>query len=331
MRTAPLIAAAAAVVLTVGLGAPADAAKGHGAKPHGHHAHEPYLIDPSGPAADLVFPEGIATDKHSFYVGSTTDGTIYRGALDGKKATPFLLGGQDGRTAAIGLKVTDRHLFIAGGATGRFFVYDVGSRRLVGSFAVPDTGAATFLNDVAVGRDGSVYITDSQRPVLYRVGPRDYATNGVETLPVFVDFTGTALQYVPGQFNVNGIVATPDGKSLVLAQSNTGKLYRVALPSRQVSEIDLGGGVVAGDGLVLRGHTLYAVERQGQEGFIVTIRLSHDLARGTVVSRTTDPTFDDPTTAAIARGRLLVVNSQFGERGGVGVLDPFTVSNVRIP
>ena len=126
---------------------------------------------------------------------------------------------------------------------------------------------------------------------------------------------------MPG-FNVNGIAPRQTASPSCWRKSNTGKLYRVALPTRQVSEIDLGGGAVAGDGLVLRGHTLYAVERQGEEGFIVTIRLSHDLARGTVVSRTTDPTFDDPTTAAIARGRLLVVNSQFGERGGVGVLGP---------
>ena len=142
MRTAPtaLIAAAAAVVLTVGLGAPAGAAK----------AHEPYLIDPSGPAADLVFPEGIATDKHSFYVGSTTDGTIYRGALAGTTATPFLLGGQDGRTSAIGLKVSDGYLFVAGGGTGRFFVYDVASRALVGSFAVP----AHRRRDLPQRRDG---------------------------------------------------------------------------------------------------------------------------------------------------------------------------------
>ena len=54
----------------------------------------------------------------------------------------------------------------------------------------------------------------------------------------------------------------------------------------------------------------------------MTIRLSGDLGSGTVLGRTTDPTFDDPTTAAIARGRLLVVNSQFGERGGVGVARP---------
>ena len=153
------------------------------------------------------------------------------------------------------------------------------------------TGAPTFLNDAVVAPDGSVYITDSQRPVLYRIGPDDYATDGVETLAVFLDFTGTALQYVPTGFNVNGIAATPDGRYLVLAQSNTGQLYRVerGRPAG-VSRSTSGGASVSGDGLVLRGRTLYAVERQRSGGAtVVEIRLSGDLGSGTVLSRTTDP------------------------------------------
>jgi sugar lactone lactonase YvrE len=298
---------------------------------HAAPATSSYLLDPAGPAADAIFPEGVATDTQHLYVGSTTDGTIYRGALGGTTATPFLVGGADGRTSAIGLKVSDGYLFVAGGATGRFFVYDVATGGLVGSYAVPATGAPTFLNDVAVAPDGSVYVTDSQRPVLYRVGPGDYATEGVETLPIVRDFTGTALQYVPDQFNVNGIVATPDGAYLVLAQSNTGQLYRVAVATGDVSRVDLGGATVSGDGLVLRGSTLYAVERQGEVGFVVTMRLSDDFSAGTVLARTTDPSFDDPTTAAIARGRLLVVNSQFGERAAGEAPDPFTVSSIPLP
>ena len=129
-------------------------------------------------------PRASPPTASSFYVGSTTDGTIYRGALAGTAATPFLPGGQDGRTSAVGLKVADGYLFVAGGATGRFFVYDLDSGELVGSFPVDpaDRRGPTFLNDVAVAPDGSVYITDSLRPVLYRIGPDDYATDGVETL-----------------------------------------------------------------------------------------------------------------------------------------------------
>ena len=61
---------------------------------------------------------------------------------------------------------------------------------------------------------------------------------------------------------------------------------------------------------------------------VAKIRLDPGFASGTVVSRTSDPSFDGPTTAALARGRLLVVNSQ--GFGGTPVL-PFTVSSIPAP
>ena len=178
--------------------------------------------------------------------------------------------------------------------------------------------------------DGTVYVTDSRRPVLYAVPAGDYATDGVEPLPVFLDFTGTALQYTAG-FNVNGIAVSAEGEYLVLAQSNTGTLFRVRVSDGEVTPIDLGGASVSGDGLVLAGRTLYAVERQGEVGYVVEIRLSGDLTSGTVVQRVTDASFNDPTTAALARGRLLVVNSQFGERAAGVPPEPFTVSSIPRP
>ncbi len=257
-----LLPLTAAVALAVAAAVPAAAAP----------TRDSYLLKPVGPAADQIFPEGIATDGRQFFVGSTTDGTVYRGTLAGRVATPFLLGGADDRTSLTGLKVDDGQLLAAGAATGRFFAYDIESRELVGSYQVqpaPSTAAPSFLNDETVTPDGSVYITDSvaNRPYLYRVGP-DRATDGVEPLEVFLDFTGTALQYTAG-FNVNGIASSADGRYLVLAKSNTRDLYRVDLTTKAVSKIDLGGAPVAGDGLVLDGTTLYAIERQtvaGQAG-----------------------------------------------------------------
>jgi Cu-Zn family superoxide dismutase len=322
--TRPLAWSTAAVTaaLVFSLAVPAAAAPVRGS----------YLLKPLGAAADAIFPEGVATDGDFYYVGSTTDGTIYRGDLDRRVATPYLPGGEDGRTSAIGLKVDDGNLFVAGGATGRFFVYDTDTGELVGSYQVdpaPSSTNQTFLNDAAVAPDGSVYVTDSIRSVLYRIGP-DYATDGVEPLPVFLDFTGTALEYTSG-FNVNGIAVTPDGRYLVLAKSNSRELYRVDLQTQEVSRIDLGGAPVAGDGLVLVGSTLYAVERQGDVGYIVEVALSGDLSSGTVVGRTTDKSFDDPTTAALDGDRLLVVNSQFGERSAGERPGPFTVSSIPLP
>ena len=173
------------------------------------------------------------------------------------------------------MKVDGRTLFVAGGATGRVFAYDVRTGELTGSWQVEQTGAPTFLNDIAISPRGDVYVTDSLRPVLYRIERADRSTSDVETLPTFLDFTGTALTYAPG-FNVNGIVVSPDGRYAVVAQSNTATLFRVGLRDRSVTPVDW-AMTVAGDGLVLTGRTLYAVERQGDVGYVVTIALDRRL------------------------------------------------------
>lgn len=319
MRSHRSVRAALAALLLLAIAVPTANA---------HDRPTEYLLDPAGTGAAAIFPEGIAARGDTFYVGSTTDGTVYRGDLRSPTATPFLPGGADGRTSAVGMKVDGRTLFVAGGATGRVFAYDVRTRQLTGSWQVAQTGAPTFLNDIAISPRGDVYVTDSLRPVLYRISSADRRTSTVETLPTFLDFTGTALTYAPG-FNVNGIVVSHDGRYAVVAQSNTATLYRVGLRDRSVTPVD--GVTVAGDGLVLAGRTLYAVERQGDVGYVVTIALDRRLTAGTVVSRTTDPGFDDPTTAALVGRSLLVVNSQFGERAAGETPGPFTVSRVRAP
>jgi Cu-Zn family superoxide dismutase len=141
----------------------------------------------------------------------------------------------------------------------------------------------------------------------------------------WLNLTGTPAAYTSG-FNLNGIVATPDGKYLIVAKSNTSQLFRIDLETKEVVEITT-DEPTGGDGLQLQGHTLYAIAG----GAIVEVRLSGVYLSGDVVSRTTDPSFRSPTTNAIARGRMLVVNSQFAQRPtGTQVL-PFTVSSVAIP
>jgi len=185
----------------------------------------------------------------------------------------------------------------------------------------------TFVNDVAIARDGSAYFTDSQSPRLYKLTP---ASDGGYTFEVFTTFPSGPLQYQPG-FNLNGIDVTPNGRYLIVVQSNTGKLFRIDTATKAVIEIDLGGETVtAGEGIFLQGRTLYVVRNSAE--LIVKIRLNGDLSSGTVVSATTSPLFQFPTTVARARGRLLVVNSQFDKRApGQSPELPFSIVRVRAP
>ena len=99
-----------------------------------------------------------------------------------------------------------------------------------------------------------------------------------------------------------------------MAQSNTGKLFRVDPDTGIAEEVDLGGELLPGpDGLELRGNTLYVVGG----GVVTVVRLGARLASGVVLGVITDPgepnnpLLDVPTTATVAAGRLWVVNARF--------------------
>lgn len=328
MRSSLSSVLSAAVALTLVTAVPASA---HGP----HHPPRPdprpttYLLDPVGPAADDVYPEGVAAWGDDFYVSSTTDGTIYRGDLDEPTAVPFLPGGQDGRTMAVGLEVDRGTLLVAGGATGRVWAYDLRTGRLTGSWQVADEGTPTFVNDLTVGPRGDVYVTDSFRPVLYRIPAHERRTRGTELLEPFVSFEGTAFTY-DQEINANGIVVSPDGRYALVAKTITAELFRVGLADGSVERIDL-DEPVAGDGLLLDGNRLLAVEWTTAVPGVTAVRLDRRLTSGKVLSRNPDASFHDPTTAARAGDSLLVVNSQFSTREEGGIPVPFTVSRVPVP
>jgi sugar lactone lactonase YvrE len=277
------------------------------------------------PTPPTQFPEGVSYDEHSgrYYVSSQSNGAILTGLLKNREAEVLAEPGDAGRTSANGLD-TDRSwrkLWVATGQLGRVDLLNPRSGATLRSFTM---ATGSYANDVAVTRRAT-YVTDSLQPTLWRVRANSHAS-GAEP---WLDLTTTPITYTAG-FNLNGIEATPDGKWLIAVQSNVGKLWLISTATKQVREIELPEAVTAGDGLVLRGRTLWVV--RNSFGEIVKVRLSHRLTSGRIVSRTTDPSFHFPTTADIARGRMLVVNSQFDRRTAGTAPDlPFTLSSVRIP
>ena len=280
-----------------------------------------------------VFPEGVTVEGHDFYVSSTTDGTVFRGRLGRRQAEVFLPGGEDGRTSAIGLASTRTRLLVAGGPTGQVFVYDRRTGDFLGSFSNGRVAAGepTFVNDLRVAASGDVFATDSGADVVYRLpaaAVRSLDPAGDPT--TMTEFAAFAGLDPTGAFNANGVVVSRDGQYLLVVQSDTGALFRVSTTSGEVQPVDLGpDDLAAGDGLGLRGRTLYVVERTEDAERVVRLRLADDLLSARVTGSITDSTFDDPTTVALAGERLLVVNSQFGARSaGVEPVEPFTVSSL---
>lgn len=244
-------------------------------------------------------PEGIATGRgHTLFVGSIPTGAVWRVDARTGEGEPAVPGGE-GR-AAIGLKVDRRQrLFVAGGPTGDAFVYDARSGDELARFELAPAGAPTFVNDVALTREAA-YFTDSQRAVIYVV-PTDLS--GARELPL----QGFDMQ--PG-FNLNGIVATANGRTLLAIQSNTGRLWRINAATGAADPIDLGGAALTnGDGLLLHGRTLYVVRNRLNQ--IVVVRLDRGFAEGQIVRTITDEEFDVPTTIARFGKALYAVNARF--------------------
>jgi hypothetical protein len=127
----------------------------------------------------------------------------------------------------------------------------------------------------------------------------------VKEIPLEDDFS-----FVTGQLNVNGIDATPDGKYLIIVQTNPGHLYRVEIGTWDVKRIDIGGAMVpAGDGVLLDGQNLYVVQNRMNQ--IAVIQLKLDLLSGEVVDTITDSDFRVPTTIAEYGDHLYAVNARF--------------------
>lgn len=249
-------------------------------------------------------PEGIATAGERFYVGSIPTGAVYRGSLrTGNGAV--LVPAHAGR-AAIGLKEDRGRLFVAGGPTGKAFVYDARSGALRRTYTLSTGGS--FVNDVVVTRQAA-WFTDSFKPVLYRVplGPngRPGAPDSVATVSLSGDYEHQA------GFNLNGIAASENGSTLVVVQSGTGRLFTVR-PSGVTRAIALASGesVPNGDGILLDGRTLYVV--QNRLNVVAEIALAPSMRTGRVVRRVGNPGFDVPTTIAEHGSRLYAVNARFG-------------------
>lgn len=258
------------------------------------------------PLPDRSAPEGIAGGPGTtFFAGSRADGSIYRGDLrtgTGAVLVPGRTGG-----VAVGMQYDPGTglLWVAGGATGTVTAYDGRTGALVAQYQAPLT-SPRFLNDVDVTKDG-VFVTDSLNAelVVVRTGPAGALPTGrtPELLPLTGDWVQTA------GLNANGIRALPGGDLLVVDQ---GALLRVDPATGVATRLVQTGGpaLTGGDGLVLRGSTLYVVTGLTQNS-VAVVRLSARENTFSVTADLTDDQFVRPTTATFAAGALWAVNGKF--------------------
>jgi Cu-Zn family superoxide dismutase len=239
----------------------------------------------------------------------------------------FQQGGSLGRAAAFGMKVdASNRLWVAGGPQGTVSILDLGNASVVATIKGPQD-RHMFLNDLAAA-GGHVYVTDSFRPILFRIAATPGAPAALEP---WLDLAATPIRYVPNEINLNGIVASPDGRWLLAVQQITGQLWRIDTASKAVTEVRVeGGDLKFGDGLLLRGgNELYVLRNQPNE--IVRLQLADGWGAARVVQRIADARLKYPTTAAATERGLMVVNAQLDKMKDPPPLLPFDVLTLAWP
>lgn len=259
------------------------------------------------PDRQIVLPgatsaEGIAKGVGStFYAGDLFSGDVFRGDLQRGTAELFV-DAPPGRMA-LGMAVDVRHglLFVAGGFAGTAYVYDTNTGATIASYQFTDLPSA--INDVAITKKGA-WFTDSLQAKLFFV---PVSPTGVLGAFRTLELSGPAAD-TSGEFNNNGIQATPDGKTLIVAHSGQGALNTVD-PTTGRSSTIAGVNVPSVDGILLAGGQLFAVQNFLNQ--IAEVRLRPDLTSGAVEKVVTSELFQVPTTVARFGDRLAAVNAKF--------------------
>lgn len=265
--------------------------------------------------AQRQYPEGISYSAQldRFLVSSITQGKIGTVDILGKYAD---LSAPPEMISSMGIRVGGGHIFVCNSDQGvstkstpattraiaELLVLNVNTGQLERRVKLQDvfTSARHLANDLALQPDGTVYVTDSFAPVIYKVTPGGQATVLVND-PRFASAT----------FGLNGIVYHPNGY-LIVAHTSSGKLYKVDMAnSNAISEVG-GLGSLPGDGLTLLNGDLYVVTGGGTQ--VAQVRSSDNWQTASIIK--TDPNgYSQATTNVAVNGSIYTLNARIGEIG----------------
>lgn len=290
-------------------------------------AAEPAPAPPPAPAADApssgmpaaivaerggFIPEGVEYDNTHmrFLTGSLAEGSIFSWDDDGRLTVvvedPELV-------SSVGIEVDEpRDRLLVANSDSSVFGGDSQGQAKLGVYrlttgeriAMVDLGAllggdgAFFANDVAVADSGEVFVTDTQRNVVYRVD-NDYEAS---VLHAFEPMEGLAL---------NGIEYHPDGYLLVISLGN-GNLYKVPVADpAATSQVTLPEPVTGGDGAVWTSDGRLAIV-SNNSGRVVALASDDDWASARVAGVAMYE--GQATTAAAAGDALYIVKPHFADQ-----------------
>jgi len=294
------------------------------------------------PVLEGAPPEGFTIGKGTTAYNGSIDGSIYKVDLRTGIGELFVAAepGFDaesvfaGECYKLGMRVDKRsnYLFVAGCREGNVYVFDADSGEEMMQYQLTPQYESV-INDIAITKKAA-YFTDYSSPAIFSLplsknGSIPDNTDAATRIPLTGDFeNGDNLL---GVF-ANGIVATPDGETLIVGNSGTSKLFRVDPTTGHADEIivdpPLNGLVQTGvdgdgnpildgaflDALVMRDGVLYVLgsgfNTPEDDGVFVVV-LSDDLLTGTNMGTITDPDTDFLASGALHGDSLYLNNARY--------------------
>ena len=281
---------------------------------------------------DLI-PEGTAWDPktRSVLIGSLNKYKIIAIRADGS-VTDRVKAGTGGLRSVVGIHVDTARNVLWAASNPRYdnpsdstpsalFAFDARSGAFKSRLTVP-VGRKYFLNDVTTGRDGTVYVTDSEGSVWF-------AAPGATELREL-----TALGRVIGP---NGITISPDGRVLFVADVDvilaleiaSGARWRIATPdSVSVSGID---GLAFSGGALIAHHPLsfWKIAR-----YPLDPTWRHIIGRQLLEANSADGR-TSTTGEVVGRDYVYIGNSQIDRMNAktidAATMDPIRIYRVRLP
>ena len=281
--------------------------------------NQPILVNLLG---DNLYPEGIHTRANGdIFIGGFGDGSIQL-IENGTEVSYFSAPGENGMVIAVGMAIDESRgrLWVAnfnfdtgdGNPGSQVKVFNVNTGTLEAT--IPEQFIpGVFFNEMTIDQAGNIYISDTFNPQIWTASAD---LSGVE---VWVENELLSNPAPDQPFDLNGLAITPDNNYLIASvmdrlDAGDGRLVRIDLSGKDVSQVDLSGDVAAfagSDGMFFNDGLLYTVNVFSSAGAIVTANFNTDYSSATLDIRDAfQDVYNRPTASAIRDGRLWTVNSQ---------------------
>lgn len=278
-----------------------------------------------------IIPEGIAIDPGTgrIFLSSIHKQKIITYDPASQEGQDFIASREYGYKRGIGILIRNNTLFALGSEpeegiwSSVLLTFDLESNQLLHRFQINDT-LSHLMNDLAVSKTNEVFITDTERHLVYRL---EYPDGQIEPF-----LKHEEIQYP------NGIAISEDGTRLFI-DSWTSGIRIVDIATRKiVNPVHPPTSEFGIDGLkYYRGH-LYAIRNSGKDKSkhgLYSIRLTEDESSidEVVPLLTGHPKMDIPTTFCIQNGSAYILaNSQLDnlDQDTNKILHPDSLTNTFI-